>query len=303
MEPTKTLYFSAGEPSGDLHAAKLMSSLRSVGGSIVFRGVGGPRMRQAGCLVDYPLTDLATIGFVEVLPKLREFFRVADLVSASLDKHRPDAVVLIDFPGFNWHVAKRAKQRGIPVYYYLPPQLWAWGQWRIHKMRRLVDHVLCNLPFERDWFQQRGLSTHLVGHPFFDEVHGRELDQRFLSRWGNYSALQVAVLPGSRAREVRHIWPMQLAAIRELSRREPEARVRVAGVKDGHCLWCKQQLAAADRDLKVEFFVGRTSEVAQLADCALMKSGSVSLEMMARGVPSVVVYQVGRVFPITSPGN
>lgn len=252
-------------------------------------------MQETGFELLYPLTELAVMGFVEVLPKLREFFRVADIASTSFDQQRPDAVVLVDFPGFNWHIAKRAKKRGIPVFYYLPPQLWAWGQWRVRKMRRTVDHVLCNLPFEQTWFQEHGVKAEYVGHPFFDEVQQKQLDERFLQRWSDSSKTSVAVLPGSRSREVRNIWPMQLSVIRQLAAKHPQVRFQVAALRDAHCLWCKQQLTDADRNLDINFFVGKTSEVIQQADCALAKSGSVSLELMARGIPTVVVYHVGRI--------
>lgn len=289
------IYFSVGEPSGDLHAAKLIKYLRSQVQNLTVAGLGGYQMSAAGCRIDYPLTDLAVVGFVEVIPRLREFFRVAHLAADSMDERRPDAVVLVDFPGFNWHIAKRAKQRGIPVYYYLPPQLWAWGSWRIHKMRRYVDHVLCNLPFEQEWFQRHGAAATQVGHPFFDEVAERVLDQQMIQQWSQQNGTLVAVLPGSRTREVQNIWPMQLAAIRQLATAHPQAHFFVACLKDAHCLWCRQQLSSADRRLNIHFFVNRTSEVISLADCGLVKSGSVSLELMARQVPTVIVYHVGRI--------
>ncbi len=290
------IFFSVGEPSGDLHAAKLISQMRQQQPTATFRGFGGVQMSDAGCHIDYELTNLAVVGFAAVVPKLREFVRVANQASDIFAKDRPDAVVLVDFPGFNWHIAERAKQHGIPVIYYLPPQLWAWGSWRIGKMRRTVDHVVCNLPFEPQWYQQRKMSVDFVGHPFFDEVSERTLDAKFLAQWSNYDGVQVAVLPGSRSREIRKIWPMQLSAIRELARRHPTARFLVAALKDQHCLWCREQLSPADRQLNIEFFVGKTSEIIEIADCSLMKSGSVSLEMMARGTPSVVVYHVSRAF-------
>lgn len=290
------IFFSVGEPSGDLHAAKLISHLRHQQPDATFRGFGGVQMRDVGCQLDYELTNLAVVGFAAVVPKLREFLRVASQASDIFARHRPDAVVLVDFPGFNWHIAERAKQHQIPVIYYLPPQLWAWGSWRIGKMRRTVDHVICNLPFEPQWYRQHHMSVDYVGHPFFDEVNERQLDARFVSKWQQHSGVQVAVLPGSRQREIKKIWPMQLAAIRELAARHPTARFLVAALKDQHCLWCREQLTAADRKLNIEFFVGKTSEIIEVADCSLMKSGSVSLEMMARGTPSVVVYHVSRAF-------
>ncbi|WP_231691176.1 lipid-A-disaccharide synthase [Aureliella helgolandensis] len=289
------IFFSVGEPSGDLHAAKLIEQLQRFCPTSTHRGFGGSLMEQAGCQIDFDLTTMAVVGFVEVLPKLREFFRVADIATDIFREQHPDAVVLVDFPGFNWHIAKRAKQLGIPTFYYLPPQLWAWGAWRLKKMRRYVDHVLCNLPFEQQWYSERGMEVDYVGHPFFDEVAERPLDERFLSTWQDYEGVQVAVLPGSRSREVKHIWPMQLSAIRELSRRYPKTRFMVACLRDQHCLQCKQQLTESDRGINIDFFVQRTSEIIELADCALMKSGSVSLEMMARGTPAVVVYHASRV--------
>ncbi len=288
------LFFSVGEPSGDLHAAKLIEQLRQLQPQATFQGFGGGHMVQAGCHIDYDLTSLAVMGFAEVLPKLREFYRVADIASQIFARQRPDAVVLIDFPGFNWHIAERAKQHKIPVIYYLPPQLWAWGAWRMAKMRRNVDHIICNLPFEPEWYARRRVSVDYVGHPFFDEVRERRLDSRFLAKWAQHDAVQVAILPGSRTREVKKIWPMQLAAIRELAGRHPGARFLVAALRDQHCLWCREQLTASDRELNIEFFVGKTSEIIEVADCSLMKSGSVSLEMMARGTPSVVVYHISR---------
>lgn len=295
------IFFSVGEPSGDLHAANLIRSLqtgseRSVIEQPKFRGLGGPRMRDAGCSLDFELTNLAVVGFAEVVPKLREFFRVADIASDVFERDRPDAVILVDFPGFNWHIAKRAKKFGIPVFYYLPPQLWAWGSWRLRKMRATVDHVLCNLPFEPEWYAKRKMQVEYVGHPFFDEIADRRLDQKFIAQWDNWDGLQVVVLPGSRTREVNSIWPMQLEAIRELSKRHPKTRFLVACYQDRHCLACQRSMTESDKALKVEFFFGRTSELIELADCALMKSGSVSLEMMARGTPSVVVYHVSRSF-------
>jgi lipid-A-disaccharide synthase len=291
---SNTIFFSVGEPSGDLHASNLIRCLQQQQPNLKFRGFGGTRMSDAGCSLDFDLTNLAVVGFTEVLPKLREFFRVADIATQIFDSERPDAVVLVDFPGFNWHIAKRAKERGIPVTYYLPPQLWAWGGWRIKKMRRTVDHVLCNLPFEPGWYQERGMSVDYVGHPFFDEVANYVPDPRFMVKWSQHDGVQVAVLPGSRTREVNNIWPMQLSIIRELAARYPKARFMVACLKDRHCLWCREQMSREDQKLNINFFVGRTSEIIELADCSLMKSGSVSLEMMARNTPSVVVYHASR---------
>ena len=292
------IFFSVGEPSGDQHAARLVSQISALDSTIQVRGFGGQAMRDAGCHLDRDLTQHAVVGLVEVIPKLRQFFRFAVEAEEIFREGNVDAVVLIDFPGFNWHIAKRAKKYGIPVYYYCPPQLWAWGGWRIKKMKRSVDHVLAVLPVEKNYFEGHGIPTTFVGHPFFDAVESHRLDQQLLERLSDTNLRGehlVAVLPGSREHEVHSNWPLMLEAIRRLNRTNPRARFLVAAYRDRQCLWCRDQMTEEDQDLPIEFFVDRTSEVVEAARCAMMVSGSVSLELMARRTPAAVVYRVGRV--------
>ena len=293
----KTIFFSVGEPSGDQHAARMIEQFASLGANLQFRGFGGSAMRDAGCQLDRDLTKHAVVGLLEVLPKLREFFGFADEAEAVFKAGGIDAVVLVDFPGFNWHIAKRAKRYGIPVYYYCPPQLWAWGGWRVRKMKRTVDHVLAVLPIEEKYFGERGIPTTYVGHPFFDAVAEQRLDPKTISRFDgikNQGYRPVAVLPGSRTHEVHSNWPLMLESIRQLAKSHPDAKFLVAAYRDKHCLWCREQLTSHDEQLPIEFFVDRTSEVIEAAHCAMMVSGSVSLELMARHTPAAVVYRVGR---------
>src|SRR6056297_1883193 len=205
-----SIYFSVGEPSGDQHAARLATELLRRCPDLSLRGFGGPAMVSAGCRLDRDLTEHAVVGLLEVLPKLREFFRFADEAEAVFAGGEVDAVVLVDFPGFNWHIAKRAKRYGIPVFYYCPPQLWAWGGWRTRKMRRTVDHVLAVLPIEESYFSRAGIPTTFVGHPFFDAVAEKQLSGALRRRLGDRSDAGrqlVAVLPGSRTHEVHANWP------------------------------------------------------------------------------------------------
>jgi lipid-A-disaccharide synthase len=287
------IFFSVGDPSGDLHASRLIAAWKSIDPTIAFRGFGGPQMEVAGCRIDLRLTDHAVMGFAEVLPKLRDFFRFADQAEAIFAEREVDAVVLVDFPGFNWHIAKRAKAKGIPVYYYLPPQLWAWGGWRIGKMRRTVDCVLASLPMEVDYYRKAGMPVVSVGHPFFDHVAQQTLDQRWMADHRPVDRVHVALLPGSRSHEVRHNWPWQLAVLRRLSQTtKTPLHFSVAALKENHARWCQDQCLDLDRSLSISFSVGKTSEILAMADCALSKSGSVSLELMARGVPTAIIYRV-----------
>ena len=151
-----TIFFSVGEPSGDLHGANLIRQLQARRPGLQAVGYGGPKMAAAGCQLHADLTALAVMWFARVLVNLHKFWDLASRADRYFRHHRPDAVVLIDYPGFNWWIARRAKAHGIPVFYYTPPQIWAWARWRVKKMRRLVDHVLCSLPFEEAWLRRHG---------------------------------------------------------------------------------------------------------------------------------------------------
>jgi lipid-A-disaccharide synthase len=177
-----TIFFSVGEPSGDVHGANLIRALRERCPAVEAVGYGGPRMAEAGCDLHADLTALAVMWFLRVLLNIHKFWRLYRRAGAFFRDQRPDAIVLIDYPGFNWWIARAAKRHDIPVFYYVPPQIWAWGRWRVKKMRRLVDHVLCTLPFEQAWYAAQGCHATLVGHPFFDEVTRHRLDQEFIER-------------------------------------------------------------------------------------------------------------------------
>lgn len=294
----KTLFLSVGEPSGDQHAGRLIRELRRHDPSLRFRGFGGPEMREQGCQIDHDMTEMAVVGLVEVLPKLREFFRLADAAEELFRSGAVDGVLLVDFPGFNWHIAKRAKRYGLPVHYYLPPQLWAWGGWRARKLRRSVDHVMSVLRMEQRWFDDHRVPNTYVGHPFFDAVAEKPLDDRLLERLSDSATRGerlVAVLPGSRDHEVHKNFPLMLESMRRIVAKNPTVRFLVGAHRDAHALWCRDLLMQTARELPVQFFVGRTSEVIEASECAMMVSGSVSLELLARGKPAAVIYRVGRI--------
>ncbi|MEX0715687.1 MAG: lipid-A-disaccharide synthase [Planctomycetaceae bacterium] len=289
------IFFSVGEPSGDQHAAHLIHELRQRRPDLEFEGYGGPLMERAGCRLDFQLTDLAVMGIWRVIPLLWRFLSLARMAGRMFRESPPDAVVLVDFPGFNWWIARQAKAAGIPVFYYMPPQLWAWASWRVKKVRRFVDCVLSALPFERDWYAERGVTVDYVGHPFFDEVAQRILDGEFIESLGGGGRRVVGVLPGSRDHEVSRCFPVMLEIIEELTRRHANLRFAVACYKESHRAACGRMLAARATRLPVELFVGRTSEVIEAAECCLMVSGSVSLELLARETPAAVMYRTDRI--------
>ena len=151
------IFISAGEPSGDHHAANLIHALRRRLPDAEFVALGGPEVQKAGAQLLYPLIQLAVMWFGRVILNFHKFLAIGSLVDRHFANHRPDVVILIDYPGLHWWLAWCARVRGIPVFYYVPPQLWAWGGWRVKKVRKYVDHVLCSLPFEPDWYHDRGV--------------------------------------------------------------------------------------------------------------------------------------------------
>ena len=285
------VFFSVGEPSGDQHAAHLISELRQRDSSVHCSGFGGPLMEQAGLDSLHRLTDMAVMGLGEVLPMIPKFYAQYLRARQFLLTARPDVCVLVDFPGFNWWIASAAKEAGIEVVYYCPPQLWAWAGWRIHKMRRLVDRVLSVLPFEADWFNDRGVPAEYVGHPFFDEVAERTLDREVCRRLERCAPRRLAILPGSRNGEVRRNFPMMVDVAARLAEKHPDVRFPVACFKEAHRDFCQSVLDQGHRDLPIDLCLGETSEIISMADCILMVSGSVSLEVLAREKPATVMYR------------
>ncbi|MDB5386634.1 MAG: lipid-A-disaccharide synthase [Planctomycetaceae bacterium] len=292
------IFFSVGEPSGDQHAAHLVAELQSARRDIECIGFGGPSMRDAGCRIDFELTELAVMGVLKVLPLIQKFRGLLRQATELFERERPDAVILVDFPGFNWWIARAAKRAGIPVFYYCPPQLWAWAAWRIRKVKRFVDHVLACLPFEAEWYQKRGVAAKYVGHPFFDEIADKPLDASFLRMQRAAEGRRIAILPGSRTHEVHANFPIQIEVMRKLAREFPDIRFLVANYKESQRQYCEQLIQKSAADLPIELHVGKTSEILELAECCLMVSGSVSLEVLARGIPAVVQYRGDWIFAL-----
>lgn len=283
------VFISAGEPSGDLHGANLVQELQQAGVQCV--GFGGPRMQEAGCQLYQDLTQYAVMFLqaLKFLPQMWRHYRQAEQIFAT---GQVDAVVLIDFPGFNWWVAKAAKRHGVPVFYYGVPQMWGWLPWRVHKLRRLVDHVLCKLPFEVPWFRARGVTAHYVGHPYFDELHQRQLDSEFMQEYGDQRWPLVTLLPGSRNQEVQGNLEWLLEAAIRIKQDVPDASFAVACYHPAQAVFVREVVAASQ--LPFDVFVKRTPELIELSTMCLACSGSVSLELMYHQKPSIVVYRLNR---------
>jgi lipid-A-disaccharide synthase len=285
------IFICAGEPSGDLHGANLVRSLRQLRPDVECVGFGGECMEAAGCRLLYPLCRLAVMWFGRVLVNAHVFVKLLSQADRFFRHQRPDAVVLIDYPGFNWWLARRAHFHGIPVFYFVPPQLWGWAGWRVKKMRRWVDHVLCTLPFEEPWYRERGVDAHYIGHPYFDELPRQKLDPAFVAEQRSRPEKVIGLLPGSRTQEVKRNLSTLVDAALRINRARPDTRFLVACFKPVHLRDVARFLRRRGRQC-IEPVVGRTAEIISLAHSCIAVSGSVGLELLCRGRPSVVVYRI-----------
>ena len=199
--------------------------------------------------------------------------------------------MLIDYPGFHLALAKRLRDYGVPVYYFVPPQIWAWKQWRVRRVRKYFTGVLTALPFEEQWYRARHVNTHYIGHPYFDELARQRPDPAFLAAEHARFGVRVALLPGSRNREIAANAQMLLATARKVHAVRSDTRFLVAAFNDHQAAAVRAILPAG---VPIDVHVGRTPEVIELADACVAVSGSVGLELMYRAKPTVVVYGMKR---------
>lgn len=279
------IFFVAGESSGDTHGAHLVRALRAVRPGLECEGLGGVQMAAAGMKLRYNLAGRAIMGFAEVLRSLKFIRRLFHETMARLKETRPDCLVLIDYPGFNIRLAQRAKKLGIPVVYYISPQIWAWKKGRIHTLAACVEKMLVILPFEEALYRNVGVDCTYVGHPLLDHLPSVKRSGRF--RGGKV----VGLLPGSREQEIARIFPLLLDVAAGIAQMHPDARFVAPCVDDAR----EAQVKAIAGDFPVETVVGGAYDVLDAARFCLVASGTATLETCLFGVPMVIVYRVSPV--------
>ncbi len=285
----------AGEHSGDAHGAALARRLRERAPGVVLEGLGGPQMAAAGVGLWLDLVEHAAMGLIPVLKKL-PFFRatLAD-AAARLAADPPDLLVPIDYPGFNLRLSGRARRLGVPVCYYVSPQVWAWRPGRIHRIARLVDHMMVLFPFEKALYDSAGVPATFVGHPLFDELRVRRPSPAFRDGLGLDPATPLlGLLPGSRAHEVERNLPLELRAARLVREALPEVRFAIPVAKPSLRPAIEAHVAAIAPELEVAVLEGKASDVARVARAAISVSGTANLELLHYQCPTVVVYQLTR---------
>jgi lipid-A-disaccharide synthase len=276
-------YIIAGEASGDLHGANLVNEIKASQPNTEFRGFGGDKMINAGADVVVHYKNIAFMGFKEVFVNLTLILKTLKFCKSDIKSYKPDAIILIDYPGFNLRIAKFAKKAGIKVIYYISPQLWAWKEKRISTIRKYVDKMLCILPFEVDFYKERACEVEYVGHPLVHRIVNFTPDKDFYQSHNLDQKPIIAILPGSRAQEVRKILPVLMS----IESSFPDYQFVIAGASGFDKEFYEN--ITRSKDLKIIF--DDTYNLLSNAEVGLITSGTATLETALFGVPLVVCYR------------
>jgi lipid-A-disaccharide synthase len=303
MTGAPLIYLIAGEASGDRLGAALMDGLRQLNPETRFAGVGGPLMAARGLQSLFAMDELSIMGLVEVLPRLRDLFRLRDEVVADIIAQKPDALVTIDSPGFTLRVAKSARRHiDIPFIHFVAPSVWAWKPGRAAKMAAYIDHVLALLPFEPPYMQAAGMSCDFVGHPIVAEPKATQVDCAALQASLGIGADNkvLTILPGSRRGEVSRLAPIFAKTADLLQQGNPNLKVIVPAanlslVEPLKAAFSAQNATILEPMADSNAYEARKRALFTLSDAALAASGTVSLELAAAGVPMVIGYQMAPV--------
>jgi len=276
-------YLVAGEASGDLHGANLIKALKAQDKDAEFRFFGGDLMQAEGGKPVKHIAEMAFMGFIEVVLNLNTILKNLKFCREDIAAWHPDVVILIDFPGFNLKIADFAKKSGLLVCYYISPKVWAWNQKRVLKIKRIVDHLFCILPFEVDFYKQWGMKVDYVGNPLLDAIAAFRPDETFLASNHLYPQKIVALLPGSRRQEISRLLPEMLGVIEKF----PDYQFVIAGAPTFNKAYYDQFTGQK----RVPVVFNATYDLLSHADAAIVASGTATLETALFHVPQAVVYK------------
>jgi lipid-A-disaccharide synthase len=276
-------YLVAGEASGDLHGANLMKELKKRDPEAEFRFFGGDLMQAEGGTLVKHYADMAFMGFFEVVANLRSILKNLAFCKLDIAGYHPDVLILIDFPGFNLKIAAFAKENNLPVNYYISPKVWAWNQKRVLKIKKVVDHLFCILPFEVDFYRGWDMAVDYVGNPLLDAVAAFTPDADFLQKNNLTDKKIIALLPGSRKQEINYLLPDMIAVADQY----PDYQFVIAGAPSFNADYYSQYLNG--RPIPVLF--NATYDILSNAHAAIVASGTATLETALFNVPQIVVYK------------
>ena len=284
------ILISAGEASGDIHAAAVTAALKKIDSAIEVFGMGGDALRAAGGEVLFDIKDHGVMGFVEVIKKLPDLFKLRSDFARVMDERKPDCLVVVDYPGFNMKLAKVAHDKGIPVVSYIAPSAWAWNKGRAKNVAKIVDKVACIFPFEYDVYEEAGAPVEFVGHPLLDIVHPA-MERAEAEAWAGKEAGHplVLLMPGSRLMEIEKMLPTLLEGAKLLKKQLPEVQFAMPRAGTIPLELLQSKIKASGLEIKIT--EGHNYDLFSVADLALATSGTVTLEAALCGLPSVIVYR------------
>lgn len=284
------ILISAGEASGDIHAAAVTAALKKIDSAIEVFGMGGDALRAAGGEVLFDIKEHGVMGFVEVIKKLPDLFKLRSDFARVMDERKPDCLVVVDYPGFNMKLAKVAHDKGIPVVSYIAPSAWAWNKGRAKNVAKIVDKVACIFPFEYDVYKEAGAPVEFVGHPLLDIVKPaweRTEAEAWVGKQPGHPL--VLLMPGSRLMEIEKMLPNLLAGAKLLKKQLPEVQFAMPRAGTIPLELLQSKIKASGLDIKIT--EGHNYDLFSVADLALATSGTVTLEAALCGLPSIIVYR------------
>jgi len=290
MESKSSIFISAGDPSADFPGKNLIAEISARCPDVDIFGLGGPLMQEAGMnpLADY--RKLAVLGFWEVIPQYLFFRRLMKKCIEEIKQRRPRLIILLDYPGFNLRLARRVKALGIPIVYYISPQVWAWGKKRVEQISELIDLILVIFPFEEEFYRLKGIEARFVGHPLVDrygEIPGRDICRKHLEIPENRRL--IALLPGSRTQEVKRMLPAMLEAVDGLRRRLDNYDFIIGSVDNVDTRLYKNIVG----ERQIEIISGVTPQLMRAADLVITSSGTATIETAFFETPMVIIYKTG----------
>jgi lipid-A-disaccharide synthase len=291
MEEFKKILIVAGEASGDLHAANLVKEIKNIYPQVQFFGLGGQRLKDQGVNLYFNIVELAVVGFFEVLKNLKKFKEIFGGLLKEVDRIKPNLAVLVDYPGFNLRLAKELKKRSIPVIYYISPQIWAWGADRIETIKETVNLMIVVLKFEEELYKKHNIPVFFVGHPLLDSVKFDMSKTEICNKLGlNLNNPILAILPGSREKEVKTLLPIMLDSAKLIHRKIPNAQfliLRSSSVKEEIF-----NSIGSTYKLPISIVSDFTYSGLAVSSFAMVASGTATLETAILGVPMVILYKV-----------
>ena len=292
MSQPPRIMIVSGEASGDLHGARLVEAIKQLQPDVYVCGMGGVELRRQGVDILYDAAKMAVVGIVEVITHLKDIRKAQNVLFNDLVKNRPQLLILIDYPDFNLLLAKKAKKLGIPIFYYISPQVWAWRSGRVNTIKRLVDKMAVILPFEKQFYKNRGVDVDYVGHPLMDSVRTSLSRQEFWQKhFIKKDSVVVGILPGSRKKEIRSMLPLFLKAAAMIKKKHshitfllPQASsIKQEDLDSG---------GLADSTVAVKVITEDRYNLMAACDLVMAASGTVTLELAILNIPMVVSYRM-----------